>query len=144
MGWWEAVVMNMVWGEVSLNRQWFLKTQWPGLQSQCDILRKKTKLDRELMSEQATAVGPLKATLLTVKLNFIVFVTRHTEQAGIQSAEGLVGQKASAGATRSFHGQQEPVAGCRAVHVNVSRAAQFLSYKVAKPFLGRSKSQSVR
>lgn len=88
-----------------------------------------TKLTRqELASVQATAVGPLKNTLLTVKLHFIVLVTRHTEQADIPSAEGSVGHKASsAGATRSFHGQQDPVARCRAVHFNVSRAAQFLS-----------------
>lgn len=104
------------------------------------ILCYKTKLTlHKLSSVHTTAVGPLKATLLTVKLNFIVLVSRHTEQADIPSVEGSVGHKASAGATRSFQRQQEPVARCRAVHFNVSRAAQFLSNKVAKPFLGRSK-----
>lgn len=97
---------------------------------------KVTQLDRELTTEQATAVGPLRGTPLTVKLNFVVLVSRQTEQADVPSAEGSVGRKASAAATRRFQRQHEPLAGCRAVHFH--RAAQVLSntgeIPTAKPF----------
>lgn len=103
---------------------------------------KPNYLDREPTSEQATAVGPLMATLLTVKLDFIVLVTRHTEQADVPPAEGSMGHKApAAGAARSFHRQPEPVAGCRAVHLHVNFLAGVESLRHSS---GEANNQSVR
>lgn len=104
-----------------------------------DVLRNKTNPTRQGANVRTgDSSRPAKGTLLTVKLNFVVLVTRQTEQANVPSAEGSVAHKASAGATRRFQRQHEPVAGCRAVHFYVNRAAQFLSnigeISTSKPF----------